>query len=355
MINNSSNGILQEDLEYIANSSLNFNKLKNKSILITGATGLVGSLLVKSLIYSNDKNALNLTILPLVRNKEKAEQIFGKLLEKECVELITGDINSKLSILQKVDFIIHGAAVTTSKIMISKPVEVVLTALNGTINLLELAKEKKVESMVYLSSMEMYGSFDNNLVVEEKDLGYINPLEVRSNYPESKRMCENICIDYLSEYDIPVKIARLAQTFGAGILPGENRVFAQFARSVINKENIVLHTAGKSEGNYCYTRDCVVGVLTILLEGSNGEAYNICNEDTHTTIGNMAKMVADKVANGEITVIYDIPTENTFGYAKDTRMKLSSNKLRNLGWKPSVGLEEAYIRLIQSIKESEEN
>ena len=159
-----------------------------------------------------------------------------------------------------------------------------------------------------------------------------------------------MCIAYGSEYGVPVKIARLAQTFGAGILPGEKRVFAQFARSAMNGEDIILHTKGKSEGNYCYTRDCVTGLLTILLKGENGEAYNVCNPATHITIAGMAIMVAEKIAEGKIKVIFDISKDNQFGYAADTKMKLNSDKLQALGWRPQVGLEEAYRKMIDYMR-----
>ena len=230
-----------------------------------------------------------------------------------------------------------------------------MTAVDGTRNMLELAREKKVKAFVYVSSMEVYGSFtDLGHDVTEEDLGYINPLALRSNYPESKRLCENMCIAYFSEYGVPVRMARLAQTFGPGILPGENRVFAQFARSAIKGEDIVLHTKGLSEGNYCYTSDTVKGLLTIALAGKNGEAYNVSNPETHTTIADMAQMVCRDIAGGRIKVIFDIPETNTFGYAADTRMKLDSSKLQALGWKPEVGLCEAYERLIGSIREMED-
>lgn len=154
----------------------------------------------------------------------------------------------------------------------------------------------------------------------------------------------------MREYGVKVKIARLAQTFGAGILPGENRVFAQFAKSVISGRDIVLHTRGLSEGNYCYTRDCVLGLFIILLCGENGEAYNVANPKSHTTIAEMAHMVADKISNGKIKVIYDIPKDNVFGYAEDTKMKLNSDKLQALGWTPEIGLEDAYKRMIEQMK-----
>lgn len=344
------NQILQEDLESVLTSNIPLSMLESKVILVTGATGLVGSMIIRSLLYANIKLQLNIKVLAVIRNEEKAKQIYGELIKLPEFKLIVNDIRNNIIIEENVDYIYHCASITTSKIMIEKPVETLLTAVEGTKNLLELAVEKKVKSFVYVSSMEMYGKTEDNVGdVKETDLGYIDPLAVRSNYPESKRLCENMCIAYMEEYGVPIKIARLAQTFGAGILPGENRVFAQFARSVINKKDIILHTEGKSEGNYCYTRDMVEGIILILLKGKNGEAYNVSNPITHTTIANMAEMVANKIANGKIKVVYDIPETNTFGYAADTKMKLNSDKLMKLGWEPKVNLEEAYRRLILSL------
>ena len=338
----------------VESDSISWNVLEGASVFITGATGLIGSLLCRTLLAANDVRRLNMHVYGLVRSTEKAQSIFGELLERDDFSLVTGDITGAVSIDCRIDYIFHCASVTASKIMVSKPVETLMTAVEGTRNMLELAKAENVRAFVYASSMEVYGSFsDLGHDVTEEDLGYIDPLAVRSNYPESKRLCENMCIAYFMEYGVPVRMARLAQTFGAGILPGENRVFAQFARSAIRGEDIVLHTKGLSEGNYCYTSDTIKGLLMIALVGRDGEAYNISNPDTHTTIADMARMVCDDIAGGAIKVIFDIPESNTFGYAADTKMKLDSGKLQALGWKPEVGLREAYVRLTGSIRESE--
>ena len=227
--------ILQEDLDRISESDIPLEELKGKTVLVTGATGLIGSLLVKALQCCNRRKETGIKILALVRNQEKAERLFGDLLKREDLKLVIGDITMPVEVDDKIDHIIHCASITTSKVMISRPVDVIRTSLNGTENLLELAKEKQVRSMVYVSSMEMYGALNlqNDQMVTEEMTGYLNPLALRSNYPESKRMCENMCVAYGTQYEVPVKIARLAQTFGAGVLPGENRVFAQFARSAM--------------------------------------------------------------------------------------------------------------------------
>lgn len=335
---------LNEDLEYIANYDLPYEKLRGRTVLVTGATGLIGVSLVRALLAIGGIN-----VVALVRNEKKAIAIYGNAIGAS-LKLLVADILKPIHIQDTVDYIFHCASVTASKMMVEQPVETLLTSIEGTRNILELAKEKTCKSVVYVSSMEVYGSFQESKEVVEDDLGYIDLLKVRSNYPESKRLCENMCVAYYSEYNVPVKIARLAQTFGAGILPGENRVFAQFARSAIHEKNIVLHTKGQSEGNYCYTRDCVTGLLTILLKGTNSEAYNVVNPETHTTIAEMANMVAKKIANGKIKVVFDIPKDNVFGYAADTKMALNSGKLQALGWKPEIGLEEAYRRMIKGMR-----
>ena len=346
------NQVLEEDLKQTVHSAIPWESLKSGRFLITGATGLVGSMLVKTLLYGNKEKNLDISVYAVVRSREKANDIYKDFLPDPALRFINVDLTiDDLAVDEPIDYIIHTAAVTKSKTMVEKPVETIQTAVFGTIKTLELARVKKVKSYVYISSMEMYGIFaDSSKMTTEDDLGYINPLAVRSNYPESKRMCENICISYLSEYQVPVKIARLAQTFGAGILPDENRIFAQFARSVLEQKDIVLHTKGLSEGNYCYLSETIEGILLLLIKGETGEAYNIVNENCHTTIAQMAEMIANEIACGKIKVVFDIPQKNIYGYASDTHMKLSSEQMKNLGWQPKIDLKESYLRLIKFLK-----
>lgn len=351
--------IFEEDLEILSGlNTFNWYKLQNKSILVTGSTGLIGSQLIKAILYSNRKYNLNIELFALARDVEKTESIFGELSKLKELHFIFSDITLDLSgqfaQISNIDYIIHTASITSSKLMIDRPVDTLLTSVLGTNNILRLAVDKKVESFVYVSSMEVYGSFyDDNLVeVPEEKLGFIDPLEIRSNYPESKRLCENLCISYAKQFGISAKIARLSQTFGAGILKGENRIFAQFAKSILFNQDIILHTDGSSIGNYCYTRDCLSGILTILVKGKDSEAYNVSNEESCTSIYNMALLVKEHLALNNINIIFDIPESNMFGYAKKTNFKLSSQKLCQLGWTPQVSLIESYQRLVKSMSEN---
>lgn len=344
--------MLQQDLERIAaDDGIDWEKLRGTRILVTGATGLIGGLVAKALIAAGEARDLKLRVLAVVRSREKAERALGAFSE-HGLELVVGDILLPLPVEEPVDYIFHGASVTASKDFVERPVETILTTLKGTEHLLELAREKQVKGMVYLSSMEAYGVVDpEHYNVKETDYGYIDPLQVRSSYSEGKRMAEGLCGAYAQEYQVPVKMARLAQTFGAGISRQENRVFAQMARSILRGEDIVLHTDGSKAHCYCYTSDAVRGLLTVLLEGNAGEAYNVSNEATFGTIREMAEMLVRNYPESGSKLVFDIPEDVAkLGYAPTSRMLINAEKLRGLGWTPEYDLPQMFERLIASMR-----
>lgn len=353
MVESPQDALLQADLEDISGRGLPLEQLQDAYVLVTGATGLVGSMLVKALACCNRMHGLGMKIMPMIRSEEKARSIYGGLFDRADIMPVQGDILKPLAVANPVDYIFHGASVTSSKTFVTQPVETIDIAITGTRNVLELAREKQIRAMVYISSMEAFGITQPSLdSVKEEDLGYIDVMNVRSCYSESKRMCELMCASYAHEYGVPAKAARLAQTFGAGVSKEEGRVFAQFAKSAISGNDIVLHTKGESTGNYCYTADAVAGLLTILLKGKEGEVYTVANPAATTRIKDMAQMVAEQIAGGKIKVIFDIPEDAlTYGYAPDVTLHLNADKLMGLGWKPVYGLQQMYERLIRSFHE----
>ncbi|MBF0786620.1 MULTISPECIES: NAD(P)-dependent oxidoreductase [unclassified Streptococcus] len=325
-----------------------FEHLHMKRIFVTGATGLIGSQIVLALLIANRKYNVDIRITILVRSLLKAQAVFGDDLAE--LQVVEGDVRDKLQLEESIDYIIHGASVTNSLEFVQKPVDTIYTVVDGTRNILEVAKLQQVRGFVFLSSLEVYGSFEGQKDVSEDDFGYLNPANARSSYSEGKRLAESLCISYATQYQLPIKIARLCQTFGPGVHYQDNRVFAQFARSVIEKKDIVLHTRGRTERNYCSIKDAIAGILYVLLLGQSEEVYNVANEDTLISIKDMAELVISLDESSATKVVFDLQDIQKFGYNPEVRLKLLTEKLENLGWKPTVDLSTMFTGLIQSMK-----
>lgn len=318
-----------EDMELVCNADfIPWEKLKDKTIFVTGATGLIGYTLVNALVYASKKKSLNIKVIALVRDVERAKERFKDISDE--ITFLVGNVEKFPEITEKIDYIIHGASQTASKAFINQPVETIMTALKGTENMLELAKNKNVSGMVYMSSMEVYGHPQKGHKVTENEIGNLSPLDVRNSYPISKIQCESLCCAYAKEYGIPVMSVRLTQTFGPGVNYNDTRVFAEFARCVSEKRDIVLKTKGETERSYLYTADAATAILTILLKGAPGQTYNAADEKTYCSIAEMAEKVAK---SGGINVRFEIEDENKNGFPKTLYMDLDTSLLRSLGWK----------------------
>lgn len=339
--------VFQEDLEQL--SGINYipwDKLQEKTILVTGATGLIGYTLVCALLHVSEQNALNLKVIALVRNKERAMQKYAELMKDGCnLTFVEGHIERLPFINEEIHYIVHGASQTASAAFIKNPVETINTAIDGTKNILELARCRKILSMVYLSSMEAYGAPIDEMPVSENAGAYFDSMSVRSCYPESKRMCEALCAAYTSEYDVPAKVIRLAQTFGPGVNKDDERVFADFARRALNNEDIVMNSLGDSGRMYLYTMDAVTAILVVMLRGENGHCYNAANKDTYCTIKEMAELVSHVLSGGRSGIKIRVDEEKIKKYSPSHKLRLNTSKLEGIGWNARYSLSEMYDRM----------
>ena len=345
------NPIVESDIQELIKHKKYFEPFIGAAVLVTGATGLLGSLLIKSLSRYARENNKNIKIFACCRNKEKFYSVFEGYsgIVPVCSDIFSADIQK-----YDIDYVVHAASNTDSKSFVEKPVDTIVTAVNGTNGLLAQCAIKPLKGFVYLSSLEVYGAFpdyDGIKNVTETDYGYIDPVAVRSSYSEGKRLAETMCKAYQSQYGVPVAIARLCQTFGAGVAYNDNRVFAQFARSVLEGKDIVLRTKGETVRNYCYTTDAIAGILTVLAHGKPGEAYNVANKNTTISIADMAGLFCKFCPDNKSKVVFDIAEDaGKLGYNPVVKLQLDSSKIEKLGWNAEIELNEMIHRFIESLK-----
>lgn len=316
-----------------------FEELRGSRVLVTGATGLIGSAICKALM------AYDVQLVAFVRDLAKARRVLPK-----DAELIVGDITAPIVCQGSVDYIIHAASQTASRAFVDHPVEVINETLLGAHNILEFARAKHVKGIVFLSTMEIYGLTDSENVTET-DYAALDSMSPRNCYPEAKRIVECLCASMAKEYGLPVKVARLTQTFGAGVQRGDRRVFAQFAEAAIEGRDIVLKSEGTTARCYCAIDDAVSAILTILVRGEPGLAYNVANPDTFCTIREMAELVAREFSDGKSRVVVDKGDGAACGYLPTFKMKLNVDRLKALGWAPKIGLRDMYAQLIADFRE----
>lgn len=341
------NSIIKEDISYIINRFDYWERFKNKTVLISGANGFLPAYIVETLL-ALDKS-FNTKIIALVRNKQKATKRFQEYLNNSLLEIIEHDVCYEYKSEQKIDFIIHAASQASPKYYKTDPVGTLNANVLGTINLIKLAQQKQVESFLYFSSGEVYGEVKaEDVPIKEDTFGYLNPALVRSCYGESKRMGENICVSYFTQYNVKAKIVRPFHTYGPGMLLDDGRVFADFVSNIVNKQNIVLNSDGSARRAFCYLTDATIGFLTILLNGENGEAYNMGNPHEEYSILELANILINSYPEFKLEVILNTTTNTDYLKSTITRNSPNIDKLKKLNWNPNVTVEEGFKRTISS-------
>ena len=342
----------REDVAYVAGLDLPWHELQNRSLLISGATGLVGSCLVDVIMYRNQKYNMNCKIYALGRNEKKAKDRFGYCEGSELYEFIPYDISKPLvrDDMGTVHYVWHMASKTHPLQYSTDPIGTITTNIFGTCNMLEFASKHNANRCVFASSNEIYGENRGDAeLFDEQYCGYIDSNTMRAGYPESKRCSEALCQAYIKQRGMDIVIPRLTRSYGPTMLMSDTKAVSQFIKKGIAGEDIVLKSAGTQYYSYTYAPDAVAGLLTVMLKGKCGEAYNIADAGSDIMLKDLASIIAGFAGK---KVVFELPDAvEAAGYSKATKARLDGSKIKKLGWKPKYDIKDGMERTIRILKE----
>ena len=341
------NPLFQEDVARVAVLDLPWQQLQDKSILISGATGLIGSFLVDVIMKRNAAYGMNCSVYALGRNKDKAKERFADFLGGKWLQFVQYDINEPLrdDDFAAVDYAVHLASNTHPVAYATDPIGTITTNIIGVKNMLDFCMKHHVQRVAFASSNEIYGENRGDVEKFEEDYcGYIDCNTMRAGYPESKRCGEALCQAYIKQAGLDVVIPRFTRSYGPTMLMSDTKAISQFIRKAIAGEDIVLKSEGKQYYSYTYVADAVSGLLTILLKGKNGEAYNIADDSSDIRLKDLAGILAD--ISGK-KVVFELPDAvEKAGYSKATKARLDGNKIKQLGWKTLYNIRQGLERTV---------
>lgn len=359
--------VIKSDMNEIFCHHVNYNNLKNQTVVLTGAYGMLASYITYFLMFLNKEHSYNMKIVVMVRNGEKFYNLFRtcEYFNEKDIKVIEYDFSSLFSFDCgdiKADYIIHTVSFASPNYYAVKPVEVLMPNIFGTRFLLDFAYRSKCKGFLLFSSGDVYGDFSSRAdvkdgaLVSENLYGSMDPLDIHSCYSESKRMAETMCYSFYKEYGVQIKIARIAHTYSPTMnIDSDPRVFSSFVKNIIEKKNIVMHSDGKSKRCFTYITDAVAAYFKILLEGNSGEAYNVCNTEEFYSIRELAEMLVGLYPEYKLGVEYkqrsssESYTENNLQSVKS--FVTDSSKLKELGFVFNVSVRDGFKRVIRYLNE----
>ncbi len=338
------NKILLDDFEKILNiKKIKWKELKNKAILIAGANGFIATYIIHFLIFLNQKYFFEIKLILIARDKKKLNKKFINITTTKFITLIEQDISKNISIKKKIDFILHLASNASPKLFNKQPIETILPNIVGTNNLLKLSINKKIKSFLFFSSGEIYGNY--NRMLNESTISNLNHLTERASYSESKKMGEVLCYSYFKQKKIPIKIIRLFHTYGPCMNLKDGRVMMDFVNDIINDKDILIKGDGNQKRSFCYISDTIIGIFLVLINGQNGEAYNLGNPREFLSIKKLGYKLAK--FNNKINVKINA---NLSKQKKNTPYQIvipSINKISKLGFRPTVSIKKGFEKTIK--------
>lgn len=340
----------QRDIDIILSNPIDWEYFRNKTVMVTGATGRLGMYIVEAINKADIDWNLNITIIALARNKQKLREVFGVSLNLPNVYTLIQDIMEPINWKGKIHYIIHTAGAASPKDFTEEPVETLWGHLQGTHNILELAREKKSKKILYVSTVEVYGDWKSDEGIREEDMGPIRCDQERACYPEAKRMCETMLASYEAQYNVSYVGVRLCHTFGPGISLNDGRAFSEFIRNVIDGEDIVLQTDGNAVRTYTYVADAVGAMLLAFTRGER-HYYNIANLNNAISIKNLAELIAKLDTKGQVKVKFEKSKKQELKYLSFKLGIMNVDRIMELGWHPQVGLEDAFRYTLESFQQ----
>jgi nucleoside-diphosphate-sugar epimerase len=324
------------DLDTAINHIIGMDRLDNQNVLVTGATGTIGSFITDILLRYKETHNSGLRVFVAGRSVQRIKQRYGTL--KGYIP-VPYDLKQEICFDYNIDYIIHAAGNAYPEAFNGNPVGTILDAINSTYHLLEYGMTHQTKRFLYVSSGEVYGQGDINLNEFTEDYsGHLDLQSPRSCYPMAKRSTENLCASYTKQYGLETIVVRPCHTYGPCITPLDNRANVQFFRNVLNDEDIVMKSTGAQMRSYNYAADCASAVLTVMLNGNVGEAYNIANPSARCTIAQLAELIADQT--GRKVIFAEPDAVDLANRTPILKQVLSSKKLESLKWEPAFSLEE---------------
>jgi UDP-glucuronate decarboxylase len=343
--------IVHRDLDLILKSNINWDRFKNKTVLISGGSGLLPSYLVQSLLHANRLHNLKLKVICMSRSFESLNKRLGYCLNDPYFKAIIHDVTRPIPVeIMPSDYVIHAASQASPKFYAIDPVGTLLTNTIGTQHLLEYAVRSKAQRFMFFSSGEVYGIPLNPMEpITETSYGYLDPMNVRSCYAESKRIGETMSIAWAKQYGLDSVVVRPFHTYGPGMALDDGRVFADFVADVVAKRDIVVKGDGSEKRCFCYLADATIGFLSVLLNGTNSEAYNVANPACEISMKNLAELISNLFPNRNIKIRFEVSSTKK-NYMKSPILKAlpSIEKIKKLSWVPETSLKEGFTKTIKS-------
>lgn len=332
---------------------IQLDKLTGSKLLITGATGMIASVIIDILMYYNNTiidSSKGIQIIAISRNEAKARERFAAYWDSGFFTYLSRDISQPLPELGDVDYILHAASNTHPRAYATDPIGTITANVIGTYELLSYAAEHHCRRFLCFSSVEIYG--ENRKDVDKFDesyLGYIDCNTVRAGYPESKRLSESLCNAFAAQKGQDFVIGRFSRVYGPTMGQEDSKAIAQFIRRAAAGEDIVLKSEGNQLYSYTYVVDAAVAALYLLLYGKSGEAYNVADEKSEITLKELAQILADAAGS---KVIFELPDAvERAGYSTATKALLDTGKITALGWRASTPIKEGLEKTVRILRE----